>query len=180
MQRQIVLLDAANVAIRNIDVKRAMKFIANGFGESVLDSREVLHSATHDYPIPSIIRLNSARPSCYQYLYRPLRWSKRGVMRRDDYVCAYCGEHAQTIDHIFPKSKGGKNEWMNTIACCASCNSRKGNSLLEDIGMSLQFSPFVPARVDLIQFNDYQSDYLMSLGMSSVTDKRRKRRALVA
>lgn len=33
-----------------------------------------------------------------------------------------------SIDHIVPYSKGGTDEIENLIACCANCNSRKGNN----------------------------------------------------
>ncbi len=180
MNQQIVLLDAANVAIRNIDAHRAMKFIFAGLGESILDSTKFLHASQMDIPIPSIVRLNTPRPVCYKYLYSPLRWSKNGVMRRDRFECAYCGAYASTIDHVHPKSKGGQNSWMNTVACCYKCNSEKGNSLLSDIGMELRFDPFVPARSDLIMFDARQSDFLTSMGMESMTKRKGKRRALVA
>lgn len=180
MNKQIVLLDAANVAIRNIDSHRAMKFIFAGLGESILDSENVLHAVNVDIPVPSIVRLNSPRPVCYKHLYSPLRWSKNGVMRRDRYECAYCGEYATTIDHVHPKSKGGQNSWMNTVACCYKCNAEKGNSLLSDIGMDLRYTPFVPARSDLILFDAAQSQFLASMGMGSITKRKGKTRALVA
>jgi 5-methylcytosine-specific restriction endonuclease McrA len=47
---------------------------------------------------------------------------KRKIMARDGRTCQYCGEKADCIDHVFPVSKGGKNNEENLVACCTSCN----------------------------------------------------------
>jgi len=47
---------------------------------------------------------------------------------RDGYECAYCGETADTVDHVIPRSAGG-DVWSpdNLVASCKRCNSAKGN-----------------------------------------------------
>ena len=46
--------------------------------------------------------------------------------------CVYCGEKAETRDHIIPRSIGGVADYGNSAPACKSCNSRKGDmSLLE-------------------------------------------------
>jgi 5-methylcytosine-specific restriction endonuclease McrA len=60
--------------------------------------------------------------------------TRMGVLRRDNHKCGYCGNDADTWDHIQPQSRGGEDTWLNTIAACVWCNSRKGNSTLEEIG----------------------------------------------
>ena len=47
------------------------------------------------------------------------------VLRRDNYVCRYCGERATTADHVVPKSKGGTDAMNNLVAACRECNSGK-------------------------------------------------------
>ncbi len=49
-----------------------------------------------------------------------------------NYSCAYCGSHADTLDHIHPKSKGGPREKNNLVACCSKCNLSKSNKFLSD------------------------------------------------
>ena len=67
------------------------------------------------------------------------------IYKRDDFECQYCGsKKSLTIDHIIPRSKGGKDTWQNLVACCTSCNIRKGNKLLKDLDMKLRRQPTEP------------------------------------
>lgn len=47
------------------------------------------------------------------------------VLRRDAYTCNYCGDVANEVDHVHPKSKGGQDELDNLVAACRTCNIRK-------------------------------------------------------
>jgi len=49
-----------------------------------------------------------------------------------------------TIDHIIPRSKGGKDTWTNTACACANCNHRKGDRLAHQAGMKLRWEPKTP------------------------------------
>jgi len=73
---------------------------------------------------------------------------------RDHYLCAYCGEQYSfgilTIDHVLPKSRGGKNIWMNTVTACRDCNHKKGNKTPEEAKMHLLYVPYVPTRHEKI------------------------------
>lgn len=48
------------------------------------------------------------------------------VLKRDGYICAYCGLDANQVDHIIPRKDGGTHDLDNLVACCKSCNSKKG------------------------------------------------------
>lgn len=66
------------------------------------------------------------------------RPSKSMIYKRDDNKCQYCGSTRNlTIDHIIPKSKGGQDTWENLVVACCSCNTKKGDKLLEQTGMKL-------------------------------------------
>src|SRR5690349_19732545 len=54
---------------------------------------------------------------------------RAAVLARDDYICQYCGNPANTADHIIPRSKGGENSMENCVAACGSCNSSKRDRL---------------------------------------------------
>ena len=49
-----------------------------------------------------------------------------------------------TIDHIIPRSRGGKSNWINCVLACNKCNAKKGSNLLSEIGLSLMRKPFKP------------------------------------
>lgn len=67
------------------------------------------------------------------------------IYKRDDYECQYCGsKNDLTIDHVIPKSKGGQNTWENLVACCTSCNLKKGDKLLKETSMVLRNTPKAP------------------------------------
>lgn len=56
--------------------------------------------------------------------------------------CAYCGKHADTIDHIVPRSKGGEDVADNIVPCCKSCNSSKKDKDLADFLNDSYFFPY--------------------------------------
>ena len=51
------------------------------------------------------------------------------VLARDANTCAYCGDVATEVDHVYPKSKGGEDTLDNLVAACRTCNVRKKDSL---------------------------------------------------
>lgn len=56
------------------------------------------------------------------------------VLSRDNFRCHYCGRDSSEtklhVDHILPKSKGGKDELSNYITSCKECNLGKHDVLL--------------------------------------------------
>lgn len=67
---------------------------------------------------------------------------------RDKYTCAYCGEefsgYKLTIDHVMPRSRGGKNVWQNCVTSCKPCNHRKSDRTPEEAHMKLLYVPYAP------------------------------------
>lgn len=70
------------------------------------------------------------------------------IFRRDDYTCQYCEKKCShdsiSIDHIIPKSLGGRNTWRNLAAACMPCNNKKSNQTLDECEMELTRLPFTP------------------------------------
>jgi hypothetical protein len=60
-----------------------------------------------------------------------------GILRRDDYVCQYCGGFGNTIDHVRPRAQGGKTSWSNCVAACRPCNHKKADRTPEQAQMKL-------------------------------------------
>lgn len=79
------------------------------------------------------------------------RPSKTMIYKRDNNSCQYCGSTRNlTIDHVIPKCRGGQDTWENLVVACCSCNTKKGNTLLEQTGMKLRKKPKAP--LNKIQF----------------------------
>ena len=71
-------------------------------------------------------------------------FSKRGVLNRDNYLCAYCPRKATTIDHVLPRALGGTSTWENCVAACWDCNQKKADKPLAKSGLKLLREAFVP------------------------------------
>ena len=70
--------------------------------------------------------------------------TRRAVFARDGWSCQYCGSAAENVDHVIPKSRGGRHVWENVVAACRRCNSKKENRLPQETGLRLRTMPVVP------------------------------------
>ena len=52
------------------------------------------------------------------------------------------------MDHVVPRSLGGQDTWLNTVASCAEDNHRKADRTPEQAGMPLLRAPFEPTPAD--------------------------------
>jgi len=87
--------------------------------------------------IPTVVRLLK-----YDKLKRRrIRFNRRNVYARDQNTCQYCGRTLPTsrlnLDHVLPRSQGGKSRWDNIVCSCIQCNSRKNDRTPEQAGMKL-------------------------------------------
>lgn len=85
-----------------------------------------VRSPTITMQVPSVIVMKS-----YKYFKKYAKLNKYNIKLRDEFICQYCNKtHSHkslTIDHVLPKSQGGKFTWENLVAACKHCNSRKDN-----------------------------------------------------
>lgn len=103
------------------------------------------------WPKPVVLRLVAYIVPRWRYSRGPA-WSKAGVLARDGRRCGYCGrDHATTIDHVHPASRGGTNTWTNTVACCYACNQFKQDRTPAEAGMRLLVTPAVPTFAQLVR-----------------------------
>lgn len=123
-----------------VSARRGIALILSGKANLIEASDDVFRYERGEIPVPYVIQLR-------KYAKRPMKkipWSRRWVLLRDDYTCAYCKGYADTIDHVHPQSKGGKNSYENCVASCKKCNNKKGNSSLESMGWVLTKQPKSP------------------------------------
>lgn len=104
----------------------------------------IAHSTNLDIAIPEIVYLVK-----YDRLPpKDVKYSRENIFHRDNFECQYCG-HTKTakdltIDHVFPKSRGGKSTWDNIVAACRSCNTKKDNRTPAEAGLKLRHKPVKP------------------------------------
>ena len=124
---------------------RAIHLLISDKAEVVETDGLVIHSQTMSFPAPVVIRLHYFVRVPYNL---PMPLSRRAILLRDSFTCQYCGatpgrEHL-TIDHILPRSRGGRTDWENTVAACGTCNRKKGNRTPEEAHMHLMHKPVRP------------------------------------
>ena len=79
---------------------------------------------------------------------RTVAFSRRNLYRRDAFTCQYCGAQPGTellsIDHVWPRSRGGRSTWENCVLSCLDCNKRKASRTLDEAGLALHRKPLRP------------------------------------
>ena len=149
----VLLLNVTYEPLQMISIQRAVNLLLTGKVEAVEGTARRLRTPSTIFEVPSVIRLTRF----VNVPQRNVSWSKRGILRRDSYTCIYCGvqpgetKHGRllsredfTVDHIIPRSRGGRNTWGNTACACYTCNQRKGSRIAHEAGMRLLFEPKRP------------------------------------
>ncbi len=102
---------------------------------------EAIRTVDQSYPMPAVIRL-------FRYInlpYRGVVLTRQNVFKRDKFACQYCGSSKTlTLDHIIPRSKGGKTSWSNLVTACQPCNTRKGDRTPDQANLKLRSKPQKP------------------------------------
>jgi 5-methylcytosine-specific restriction endonuclease McrA len=139
--RNVLLLNATYEPIRVISLKRAIVLVWEDKAEIVEERDAQVTSANFSMPHPAVIRLKYFVKIPYR---ARLPMSRRTVVGRDKGKCAYCEKRGDTIDHVIPRSRGGKHEWENVVCACRKCNHKKADKLLSELGWTLSFTPYSP------------------------------------
>ncbi|WP_367125874.1 HNH endonuclease [Streptomyces phytohabitans] len=146
--RETLVLNASFEPLSTVALRRAVVLVMQD--KAVVEHAHSglrVRAANIDLPVPLVIRL------C-RYVRVPFRqrapWSRRGVLVRDQHRCAYCGRRATTVDHVVPRSHGGGDTWLNTVAACAPDNHRKADRTPAQAGMRLLVRPFEPTPADAL------------------------------
>lgn len=102
---------------------------------------------------PRIVRL-----LFYDHLPRnDVKFNRRNIFARDKNCCQYCGKRVRTselsLDHVIPRSMGGKSVWSNIVCACTRCNARKGGRTPKEAGLSLITKPIKPKHNPLVNIH---------------------------
>jgi 5-methylcytosine-specific restriction endonuclease McrA len=147
----VIVLNASYEFMGLVSWQRAMGLLFTGKVEVIKESNRIIRTVTRAFRIPAVIRLVKFIRQIYR---REVPFSRKNILTRDGHVCQYCGGEFisgdLTIDHIIPKVQGGKNDWTNVVACCRSCNIKKGGRTPRQAGMQLVRKPFKPTIMEFI------------------------------
>lgn len=119
-----------------------------------VDDNEFVCSPSVNIRIPRVIVL-----MFYDRLpKRQVRFSRKNIFERDNFQCQYCGKkppskrealswmknNTLNLDHVVPRSRGGKTTWDNVVTSCYKCNSKKASKTLTEMGWKLKKVPGRP------------------------------------
>lgn len=162
LNRKVLVLNKVWLPIRIISAQRAFKLIFAG-KSSAIDSETyyaynwedwvkqpikegdyTISSPNFVVKVPEVIVL-----SHYDKVYKKnVKLTKRNIYIRDKYKCQYTGKQVSQsesdIDHVIPRSQGGKNTWDNMVVCSKDVNRRKGDKTPEQAGLKLIKKPKKP------------------------------------
>ncbi len=94
----------------------------------------VVRSQKLEIKVPSIVIMTK-----HVKWDRKVKYSRGNIYLRDDFTCQLqITNHCKsvkgkvkvadlTLDHVVPRSHGGKSNWKNVCSSCKECNSQKGN-----------------------------------------------------
>ncbi|MCA6075190.1 HNH endonuclease [Fulvivirga sp. 1062] len=157
MNRKVLVLNQDYSPISVCTVQRAFLLTFLRKTEMVESANgHVIRSVSQSYPMPAVIRLTR-----YIHIpYKGVALTRQNVFKRDNFNCQYCGTHNElTLDHVMPRSRGGKSSWDNLITACKRCNAFKGDYTPEEAGISLQYKPFRPSYVMFLRdYSGYHCD----------------------
>ncbi|MGH2740698.1 MAG: HNH endonuclease [Actinomycetota bacterium] len=139
-----LVLNASYEPLAVVAARRAIVLVLKEKANVVESNGMVFRSERLTITAPSVVRLT--------YFVRvPHRaraaLTRRAIFARDDWMCQYCGDPAENVDHVIPRSRGGTHAWENVVAACRRCNSRKQNRPAHEAGLKLRRKPYAPKDV---------------------------------
>jgi 5-methylcytosine-specific restriction endonuclease McrA len=136
--KKTLVLDSSYMPRSIISSNRAFVIVYKGNADVVANHDSYFKLVDEELKIckPSIIRI----PKYVKSDKHKVPLTKANVFKRDGNTCVYCGEGKRkdlTIDHVVPKSKGGKDTWKNLVTACFKCNNKKASLSLKEFGAEI-------------------------------------------
>ena len=158
-RNQSIVIDNAMELTNIVEWSRAVTLVLaeEAYSLSPRSDGSLVRGASLSIPRPLVICLNRYVPKRVKAFENDTSVSKKMILTRDDYTCQYCQNYGDTVDHIYPKSRGGKNTWGNLCAACKECNGKKADNTPEEVGMKRPVIPttYTPRITQEIQTTIY-------------------------
>lgn len=154
-QARVLLLDITHQPSSVITWQKAMTMLTKGSVVLVDSYHNVeVRSVNNAWLCPAVLA-GRGRPQCKA---KEAPFTRLGAYKRDGFQCQYCGNYfgtsALTLDHVLPKSQGGKLTWENAVTACKDCNGRKANKTPAQAGMSVLNHPCAPGYMNFADLHD--------------------------
>lgn len=137
-------LDSSFRPVGIIDSADALVLCIIGKAQAIENYMKEIHSVSRSFKLPAVIVLKRY----VKFRFNTIACNRSNVLWRDQNTCQYCGKIYEseklTLDHVVPKSRGGKNIWKNLVTACKKCNQKKANQTLKESGMRLIKKPVEP------------------------------------
>ena len=150
MSKQVLLLNASEEILKVISWKKAVLLLETGKAKKpfAYNKKHSIKLINGEYDLPAALIL--VRYVKLPYTKESSMPTRRNVFKRDNWTCQYCGFASKnpkslTVDHVYPKCKGGGTQWTNLVTACPKCNSKKGNKTLKEWGVRLKNKPQRPS-----------------------------------
>jgi 5-methylcytosine-specific restriction endonuclease McrA len=147
MQTRTLVLSQSYEPVEIVSWQRAITLLFLGKVEVVEEYDRNIKTTSLVIKIPAVVRLLRA----FRRHRKPIKFSRVNIYGRDNYRCQYCGDERTinelTYDHIVPRSRGGKTNWLNIVTSCQDCNWRKANRTPAEAGMKLLKQPTQPTAI---------------------------------
>jgi 5-methylcytosine-specific restriction endonuclease McrA len=136
---KVLVLNASYEPLNITTWRRAVVLLLKGKAEQLEYQQHYIYSK---FPVPTVIRLRYY----VRVPYKEIPLTRRNILERDDHTCQYCDYKGDnlTLDHVIPRSRGGKDTWENLVAACVRCNVNKGNRTPTEAHMPLRIEPRRP------------------------------------
>jgi len=160
LNTSVLVLNRLYQPVHVTSVKRAFSLLYQGIARAIDDQYKLyefsdwaaLSAAEYDSVATISRRIRVPRVlvlSAYEHLPKGrVRFSRLNIYSRDGDTCQYCGRKLPrselNLDHVVPRSQGGKTSWENVVCSCVPCNLRKGGCTPEQARMKLMKKPLRP------------------------------------
>jgi 5-methylcytosine-specific restriction endonuclease McrA len=140
----VLLLNSSYEPLRVISWQNAVGMFFLGKVEIVEEYDHHIRSVSVAIKAPAVVRLLRF----FRVGRRSPSLSRINILARDNFTCQYCSREMPakeaTLDHVIPRSQGGKTTWENIVCACSSCNRRKGGRTPKEANMKLLSKPCKP------------------------------------
>jgi 5-methylcytosine-specific restriction endonuclease McrA len=118
----------------------------------IREQDEAVHTVRGQIRVPTVV-------VAVNYAKVPKKRPKlcaRTIRERDGNRCQYTGRtlrpHEGSLDHVVPRSRGGKDVWENLVWSAREVNQKKADRLPHEAGLKLLSTPRAPKELPAMAF----------------------------